>query len=210
LNVFNTLPHLLERVQVGILGPVVTRVRHGLGWTATLACLVVAALLALSSPPADRPGALLRGLGTVALVALVGAYPAVLLDERGVVVRNPWRTWRIGWSAVDDVGFGWALEVRTRGSDGAGRVVRALAAPGPARMRSLYDVHLTAGGVLERDAARSAGPGTAPAVVAVLQARERWRRTAAAAVPARSGWSPGGLGLTLAAAVLLAAGVRLA
>ena len=189
---------------------VVTRVRHGLGWTATLACAVVALLLVPGSAPADRPGALLRGLGVVALVALVGAYPAVLLDERGVVVRNPWRTWRIGWPALDDVAFGWALEVRTRTADDVGtRVVRALAAPGPARMRSLYDVHRTAAGVLERDAALSAGPGTAPAVVAVQQARERGRPRAGGGAGASAGWAGGGLVLTAAGAVLLAAGVAL-
>lgn len=89
-------------------------------------------------------------------------------------------------------------------------MVRGLAAPGPARMRSLYEVHRTAAGVLERDAALTAGPGTAPAVVAVLQARERWHRVGAGGDPvARAGWSVGGLALTAAGAALLAVGVAL-
>ena len=186
--------------------PVVTRLRHGLGVVATLACAAGGALLVLTSPAGEVAATALRCAGVVALVALVGALPLVRVDERGVLVRNPWRTWAIGWGALDEVGFGWSLWLRPRG---ARRDVRALAAPGPARMRALYERHLTEGGVIERDAAVTAGTSMAPALLAVRQGRERWSRGAAASADVRTGWSWGGVALTLAGTAALLVGVVL-
>ena len=186
--------------------PVVTRLRHGLGVLATAVCAVVGVLLVLTAPEPERVGTVLRCLGVVALVGVLGALPLVRLDARGVLVRNPWRTWWIGWRALDDVGFGWSLWLRPVGS---GRDVRALAAPGPSRMQALYDRHLTEGGVIERDAAITASTSMAPALLAVRQGRERWSRGDEADAGTRSGWSWGGLALTAVGLVCAGVGVLL-
>ncbi len=183
---------------------VVTRLRHGLGWFATATCAALAALLVLTSPPADVTATALRSGGVLALVALLGALPLVRVDERGVLVRNPWRTWFVGWRALEEVGFGWSLWLRPHGAD---RPVRALAAPGPARMGALYERHLTPGGVIERDAALTASTSMAPALLAVRQGRERWSRGHEASADVRTGWCWSGLALTVAGTAALTAGV---
>ena len=130
------------------------RLRHGLGILVTVAVAVTALAWWSAVPPSDRLGAGVSGLGVVALVALAGALPVVRLDASGVLVRNPLRQVRIAWPALRDVGFGWCLSLGYQAGHGSGvRTVRALAAPGPARMTSLYERHETPGGVLERDAA---------------------------------------------------------
>ena len=186
---------------------VVTRLRHGLGVLATLVCAVAAALIVVTGPEDEALAGALRGVGVLALVGLLGALPLVRVDERGVLVRNPWRTWRIGWGALDDVGFGWSLWLRPRGTD---RLVRAAAAPGPASMLALYQRSAGETGVLHRDAETAASTSMAPALLVVRQARERWARGPAASSDVRTGWSWGGLALTVVGAAALVAGVLLA
>jgi len=171
---------------------------------AAVVSAAVGALLVLTSPGGELAGTALRCAGVVALVALLGAVPLVRVDPRGVLVRNPWRTWFVGWRALDDAGFGWSLWVLPRG---AAKPVRALAAPGPSRMRALYERHLTPGGVVERDAVLTAGTSMAPALLAVRQGRERWSRGPEASDEVRAGWCWGGLLLTVAGAAALLAGV---
>ncbi|MBB5787089.1 PH domain-containing protein [Jiangella mangrovi] len=145
------------------------------GWTAALGWLVAA------RPPGGT--GLLFAAGASGLLWALCWRPAVVLDDDGVTVRNPLRDVRAGWAALDEAGFGWSLWLR------AGDVTwHAAAAPGPASMSALYDRHVTAGGVLERDAVARAGQRPAPALLAV---RQRWE--------ARRAVAPGGL--TVAPAV---------
>lgn len=129
-----------------------------LGWVAALGWL-------FATWPPGGAGALFAA-GASGLLWVLCWRPAVVIDDDGVTVRNPVRDVRIGWSALDEAGFGWSLWLRS------GDVTcRAAAAPGPASMSALYDRHVTAGGVLERDAVARAGQRPAPALLAV---RQRW------------------------------------
>lgn len=139
--------------------------RHALGRAVAVAGWIAALAWLVASWPPDGLG-LLFAAATSGLLWVACWRPAVVIDDAGVTVRNPLRDVRIGWSALDEAGFGWSLRLR------AGDVsCRALAAPGPASMSALYDRHVTPGGVLERDAVARAGQRPAPALLAV---RQRW------------------------------------
>jgi hypothetical protein len=139
--------------------------RHGLGRLVTLAVWAATALWLMADWPPSVAG-LLLALGLSGLGWVLCWRPAVVVADDALDVRNPWNDVRIPWSRLDDATFGWALRLR------AGDVVcTAAAAPGPARMGALYDRHVTAGGVYERDGVLEAGSRPPPALLAVLQ---RW------------------------------------
>ncbi|WP_162605934.1 PH domain-containing protein [Jiangella aurantiaca] len=139
--------------------------RHSLGRAVAVAGWLAALGWLVASWPPDGRG-LLFAAAASGLLWVVCWRPAVVIDDAAVTVRNPLRDVRIGWSALDEAGFGWSLQLR------AGELsCRAVAAPGPASMSALYDRHVTPGGVLERDAVMRAGQRPAPALLAV---RQRW------------------------------------
>lgn len=175
--------------------------RHALGRTvAALGWVAVLGWLVTTWPPGGA-GALFAA-GACGLLWALCWRPAVVLDDDGVTVRNPVRDVRIGWAALDEADFGWSLRLR------AGDVsCRAAAAPGPASMSALYDRHVTAGGVIERDAVSRAGQRPAPALLAVRQRWEARRLLAPGGVTA----APAVVSLAvLAASLVLLAGAAVA
>lgn len=147
-------------------------IRHELGRTVTLLAWVATAALAVANWPGN-PSVAGIAVGVCGLLWATCWRPAVLVADDAVTVRNPTRDVRIGWAALEEASFGWALRLR------AGSITcTAAAAPGPASMSVLYDRHRTPGGVLERDAIASAGQQPAPALAVV---RQRW---------SAQGWAP--------------------
>jgi hypothetical protein len=155
--------------------------RHDLAAVATVAWAVLAAAVVSTSPVPERPALAAGGLA-VGLVGLaLGWVPAVVVDDDGVTVVNPWTTVRIGWAAVRDVRMGWTLTITT---DDATR--RAWAVPGPRRMRSMWERHETGfGKAMERRslddlaAAAARGEGALGLGDATLVVAQRWAARAA-------------------------------
>lgn len=101
----------------------------------------------------DGPAYGLRAAAWSALVTgavwLLWWVPELVLDADGLTVRNAWRSHVIRWGAVASLRTRWGLEVVI----GAGRIVRASAAPRPGGVRtSLRERRRIRGG--------RAGPGS--------------------------------------------------
>jgi hypothetical protein len=120
---------------------------HDLARLVLLGWLALGAVLVSGATPDHRAAQALGVLAVGCLLAAVGWCPALVLDDDGALVVNPWRTVRLGWDQVADVRQGWALTLT--GRDGA--AVRVWACPGPRRMRSLWEHGRTDGGVMARD-----------------------------------------------------------
>jgi hypothetical protein len=159
--------------------------RHELAVVSLAGLALVAVLVVLRESPDERAVAASGLLAALLLGAAVGAYPAAVVDDAGVTLRNPWRTTRVGWAAVTDVRMGWTLTVST-----ATAVHRAWAVPGPRRMRSMWERHWTEQEeVFERDslpalqAASARGEGLLGLGDAALIVAQRWAARAALCPP---------------------------
>ena len=180
---------------------------HDLGRAAFLTLAGVGALVVADGAAEGRAVRLLQLLALAGVAALLGWRPAVVVDDLAVTLVNPLRTVRVPWPAVEDVAMGWTLTVTAGGVRH-----RAWAAPGPRRMRSLYERRWTDGGILERLAVAEverAGAGGAGALGlgdAGIVVAQRWAERAALVPggPVQERWSRSALAL-VAATVLAAA-----
>ncbi len=164
---------------------------HPLGRTALAVWMVLG--LAVTLPAAVSvtgdggagPGAR-AGLTVVVcvslLLGLVGWWPAVVLTDEVLVLRNPLHVVTIPWPAVEEVTMGWVLRVRADGVEHC-----AWGLPGPRRLREMRDVDYT-GAVMQRYSAsavdRAARQGSALLGVGdTALVSQRWAARAALAVP---------------------------
>ena len=121
---------------------------HDLARLVLLGWLAAGALLVSGAPAAQRPAQTLGALAVGCLLAAVGWCPALVVDDDGLTVLNPWRTTRLRWHQVADVRMRWALTV----TPSTGRPVACWACPGPRRMQSLWDRGRSESGLIARQA----------------------------------------------------------
>ncbi len=192
-------------------GPARVVLHHEIARVALGAFAGIGGLALAAGDPARRGAGGAWLVAVVAVVAVLGWRPALVVDDSGVAIRNPLRDVRIPWSRVEDVAMGWTLTVTAQG-----RTHRVWAVPGPRRMRSMYERRWTDGGTLERlaplevDRAGAAGGGGLGLGEAGLVVAQRWAARAAlvpAGTPVRVTWSRSTPALLAVAALAAAAGV---
>ena len=97
-----------------------------------VSAVIVVGAVTLSDGPAYGLRAAAWSALVTGVVWLLWWVPELVLDADGLTVRNAWRSHVIRWGAVASLRTRWGLEVVI----GAGRIVRASAAPRPGGVRT--------------------------------------------------------------------------
>jgi hypothetical protein len=118
------------------------------GWLLAVGVLLVVVLLgARRERGTDFALVLAARLALPVTAAVLALWmPRLRIDDHGATVRGVLRTVRVPWNRLQDVSTGWFLQLTA-----GGRTYRVAAVPAVSSIYATRDVHLSAGGVLERD-----------------------------------------------------------